>query len=236
MHAIDMIAASSVNPLFPAANLKEYDPAVIFKAADFLTAVTLVIDLLSAQPVKKIWLNNANFTSATIQANSSNVWTTPAVSQAVTLAADDVGIIKGYFALSAESYRYVRVVIPIQTLANGDTVPSLGNIIIGEDVDFSPISKWSPDVSHDYYSFVSDGGSYFKTPKTKPRHVFGVAIEHITKADLTALPLAGWQNAIIFTDLDDVADSYLIYPPAGRKNSVLNRLDCSTDFTVEELV
>lgn len=236
MHVIDSITASSVNALFPAANLKEYDPAVIFKAAAFSAAVTLVIDLLTAKSVKNVWLNNANFTSATLQANAANSWGSPAVSKNVVLAADDTGIIKGYFELSSSAYRYVRISIPVQTLADGGTVPWLGNVIIGVDVAFSPVSKWTPDVNHDFYNFVADGGSYFKTQKSKPRHVFGVGIEHITKSSLAALPLNRWQHAIIFTDLADVADSYLVYPPAGRKNTVLSNIDCSTEFVLEELV
>lgn len=236
MHTIDTITASSVDALFPAANLKEYDPAVIFKAGGFLADVTLVIDLLVARSVKNIWLNNANFVNATLQANDTNSWTSPAVSKNVTLAADDVGVIKGYFELSLNSYRYIRILIPVQALTDGENVPSLGNVIVGSDVTLSPVSKWSPDVNHEFYSFVADGGSYFKTQKTKPRHVFSVTMEHITKPDFSALPLNGWQHAIVFTDLGDVADSYLVYPPAGRKSEVLNNLDCSTDFVLEELV
>lgn len=235
MRSFSSIAASSESPLFPAVHLIEYDPVVIWQAADFAAAVTLTIDLGAAATVDKIWLNNANFLFATIQANSTNSWSAPAISRNVTLSVDDVGIIKGYFDLSTAAYRYVRVVIPVQTLADSDSVPFLGNIIIGKDLDFSPVSKWNPDVSHEYYTFTSDGGNYFKTPRTRSRHVFGVAIEHIPKAEYQALPLNRWGNAIIFTGLDE-GDSYLVYPPAGRRNSVANPIDCSTEFVLEELV
>lgn len=233
---ISGITASSVNTLFPAANLKELDPEVLWKASAFSSTVTLTIDLGSAVKVDKIWLNNANFKTATIMANSSNSWSSPAVSKNVTLAKDDLKILKGFFALSSSSYRYVRVSIPVQTLENNDTVPSLGNIIIGSDVDFSPVAKWEPDIDCIFYTFTSDGGSYFKDQKTKPRHVFGCGFEHITKTEHKNLPLTGWNNAIIYTDLDDVSDSYLIYPPAGRSSGVKNPSDCSIEVTFEELV
>ena len=232
---ISSITASSTNALFPASNLKELDPAVIWRASAFSAAVTLVIDLGSAQSVNKIWLNNANFTSCTIQANSSDSWSSPAVSKNVTLKADDVGIIKGYFDLSPNSYRYVRVSIPVQTLTKG-AVPELGNIIIGKDVDFSPVTTWNPDVEYEFYTFTSDSGSYFKTPKTKPRHVFNVTMERIEKSELFSLPLNGWNTAIIFTDLNDVADSYLVYPATQRGIKVLSPIDSSIDIAFEELV
>lgn len=232
---ITSITASSVNALFPATNLKELDPAVLWKALSFSEAVTLTIDFGSAVRIDKIWLNNANFKSATIMANSSDSWSSPAFSKSVTLAKDDLGILKGYFSLTSTSYRYIRISIPVQTLENG-SVPCLGNIIIGSDVDFSPVSKWEPDVDYTFYTFTSDGGSYFKTPKTKPRHVFGCGFEHITKAEHKALPITGWNNAIIYTDLDDVSDSFLVYPPAGRSSDVRNPVDCSIELTFEELV
>lgn len=235
MRTITAITTNSENSLFPAANLKELDPAVIWKATAFNTAVSIAIDFGKAVTVDKIWLNNANFLTATIQANSSNSWSSPAVNKNVVLVSDDIGIVKGYFNLSTSAYRYVRVLIPLQTLESGNR-PTLGNIIIGKDIDFSPVSKFETNISHDYYSFVSDGGSFFKTPKTKARHVFEVAMEHITKSELKAIPLNHWQNAIIFTDMADVSDSYLVYPPASRKNEILSSIDCSIDFKLEELV
>lgn len=232
---ISAITASSENVLFPASNLKELDPAVIWRASAFSSAVSITIDLGSAQSIEKIWLNNANFKSCSIQANSSDSWSSPAVSKSVTLKADDVGIFKGFFDLSSSSYRYVRVLIPTQTLIKG-SVPELGNIIIGKDVDFSPITTWNPDVEHEFYTFKSDSGGYFKTPKTKPRHVFNTTIERIEKSELFSLPLNGWNTAIVFTDLNDVADSYLVYPATQRGVKVLNSADSSIDFAFEELV
>ncbi|MFA5597003.1 MAG: hypothetical protein WDA26_05475, partial [Pusillimonas sp.] len=68
------ITTNSTNPLFPALNLTELDPAAVWRAASFSVAITLIFDLASSQNVNKIWLNNANFTSATIQANSTDSW------------------------------------------------------------------------------------------------------------------------------------------------------------------
>ncbi len=229
------ITANSENSLFPATNLTELDPCVIWKAASFSDAAIITIDLGATRQINRIWLNNANFRSATIMADTTDQWSSP-VTESVTLVKDDLGILKGYFSFTQGSYRYIRISIPVQILENNNLVPSLGNIIIGSDVDFSPVAKWEPDVDYNFYTFTSDGGSYFKTPKTKPRHIFGCGFEHISKAEHKNLPITGWNNAIIYTDLDDVSDSYLVYPPAGRSSDVRNPLDCSIEVTFEELV
>ncbi len=232
---IETITSNSTNPLFPALNLLELDPAVVWRAASFSAAITLVFDFASAQNVNKIWLNNANFTTATIQANATDSWTAPAVTKDVTLAKDDLGICRGYFELSNTDYRYVRLVIPVQTLLSG-TVPELGNVIIGEDLDFSPVAEFNSEIVDEYYTFISDSGRYFKNQRYTPRHVLSLAFANQIKAAIDALPLSGWATAIIFSDLSDVAEAYLVYPPVDRRKIILNPLDCSLSFTLEELV
>lgn len=229
------ITTNSTNPLFPALNLTELDPAAVWRAASFSVAITLIFDLASSQNVNKIWLNNANFTSATIQANSTDSWAAPAVTKDVTLAKDDLGICRGYYALSETDYRYVRLVIPVQTLLRG-TVPELGNVIIGEDIDLSPVAEFNSEIAEEYYTFLSDSGRYFKKRKHTPRHVLSLAFANQTKTVIDALPLTGWNNAIIFSDLSDVAEAYLVYSPVERRKITRSPLDCSLSFTLEELV
>lgn len=235
MTTINSVTASGSAEGFPASNLLNYDPDLIWKADAFSSDVTLVLDLLAATPIDYIWLNNANFLSATLQANASNVWTSPSVSKNVTLAEDDAGVVKGFFDLSSTDYRYVRIVIPVQTLTDGGSVPSLGNIILGSVEDIR-VSSWVPDVAQEFYSFQADGGSFVKASKGKARHVFSIAIVALTKAELDALPLKGWSQAVIFTDLGNVADSFLVYPPAARRPRVRSQIDCDIEFTLDERV
>lgn len=232
---IASISANNENPLFPVSNLKELDPTVIWKALDFSAPIEITADLGSPLSVNKIWLNNANFRTAILMANSSDSWEEPEMTKTITLGKDDLGVLKGYFDIGSAPFRYIKLAVPLQGLDKGDA-PYLGNFIVGNDLDFSPVSKWEPDVDYAFYTFTSDGGSYFKTPKTKPRHVFGCGFEHITKSEHKALPITGWNNAIIYTDLDDVSDSYLVYPPAGRSSNVRNPIDCSIELVFEELV
>lgn len=235
MRTISSITASSTLAGYAASNLLQYDPDMIWKAASFAASVTLVIDLTAAASIKQIWLNNANFLSATIQANATDSWTSPAVSKAVTLAGDDVGIYKGLFALSETNYRYVRVVIPVQTLLFGDTLPWLGNVIIG-DVEELVVSTWEPLVQEDFEDWIPDGGSYTEDSKGKPRHVFSASILNYTKAEIDAAPLKGWQMAVLYTELVSVADSFLVHSPKGKRIRVRSQIDCDLEFVLRERV
>lgn len=233
MRTFTSIVASSEAVGFPATNLQQYDPGLIWKAAAFSADVTITIDLGAAAAIPQIWLNNANFASATLQANASDSWGSPSVSQAVTLAKDDIGIYKGYFDLSATNYRYVRVVIPVQALTSG-TVPQLGNIIIGTAADLR-VASWAAQTARNFSKFQPDGGGYRKNAKGRARHAFSVGVLG-TKAEVDAVILSGWEAAIIFTDLADVADSYLVYPPETTGKSIRNPLDAERSFVLEELV
>ncbi|MEW6708324.1 MAG: hypothetical protein AB1403_00745 [Candidatus Riflebacteria bacterium] len=235
MRAIDTITASSQAAGFPASNLLQYDPDLIWKAAAFSGSVTLLIDLAAAGAIDNIWLNNANFLSATIQANSADSWASPPVSESVTLAEDDVGVVKGFFDLTTTHYRYVRVVIPVQTLADGGSVPFLGNIILGTSESLV-VSSWEPAVQEDFNSFTSDGGNYSEFTPGKPRHIFSASMQAVTKAEMDAAPLKGWSAAVLFTDLGSVADSYLVYSPKGKRPRVRSQIDCDLEFVLRELV
>jgi hypothetical protein len=232
---ITSITANSANPLFPAFNLLDLDPGVIWRAASFSVAVTLVFDLSTAKDINKIWLNNANFTNLSIQANSSNSWTSPAVNKSVVLGENAIGTLCGYFAFSETKYRYVRILIPVQTLAFG-AAPQLGNVILGKDLDFSPVSDFHSEIVDEKYTFFSDSGRYFKKQKYKPRHVFTLVFDNITKQEALDLPLSNWENAVFFTDLGAVAESYLVYSPEGVKSNVRHSQNCSVGFDLEELV
>lgn len=228
------ITASSTRAGFPASNLSLNDPEVVWMADAFSGDVNIVFDFGSAAAINQIWLNNANFLAVTIQANASNSWSSPSVSKSVTLAADDVGVVKGFFDLSEIAYRYVRIVIPVQSLLSGE-VPWIGNAVIGTAEDLL-VSAWNPDVIKEFSSFLADGGAYSKSEKGKARHVFVAAGASITKAELDAMPLNGWLTAIIYTQLGSVADSFMVYAPAGKRTRVRSQIDCDVEYVLEELV
>jgi hypothetical protein len=233
MRAFTSLTASGSAAGFPASNLQLFDPGLVWKADAFASDATLVADLGAVTDIERIWLNNANFLSATLQANDSNSWGDPAVSISAILAEDDVGIIKGFFDLSAVDYRYVRVVIPVQALTDGESLPSLGNLIIGTSEELK-VASWDSQTIRKFSKFEPDDGGYRKTYKGRARHIFAASVSG-TKAEVDAVVLKGWDVAIIFTDLGVVSDSYLVYAPDSTRGSTRNAADAERSFTLEEL-
>lgn len=241
------IVASSEAVGFPATNLQQYDPGLIWKCnpLDWYivqmksmlnedAAITITIDLAEASSIRHIWLNNANFLIATIEANPTNEWSTPAFSKSATLAADDIGVVKGFFDLTETDYRYVRVRIPGQALIDG-AAPFLGNLILGAS-EYLHASSWEPTVAQEFNSFLSDGGSYSEEAKGKGRHIFATSMTSEPKASIDTAPLNNWSVAVIFTDMGSVGDSYLVYAPKGKKMQVRSPIDADLSYVLNELV
>jgi hypothetical protein len=213
---------------YPLTNLATLDTNQIWKGTS--NSETITIDFGSAKPVSGIFLNNANFTSAVITASNNSSFT-DGVTLNLTLKADDLGIIKGFGSVSSANYRYLRVVC--SSLISGSTVCQLGNLIVGKAENIK-VASWSSDIVDKIKSFESDGGSY-RTKKTgQSRHTFGVGFTDV-KAVIDNLPL-DFDAGVIFTDLNDVADSYLIGRPTQRRKQVNNPLDCSLNLNLEELI
>lgn len=229
------IIASSTKPGTETANLLAYDPGKIWEALTFDSAgAYLVIPFSEQSPINYIWLNNANFLNATIQANNTDSWETPGFSKNVVLKEDKRGICKGFFELTETPYSYVRIVIPAQSLLFDNTVPWLGNVIIGEAEKLT-VASWEYQEIDSFEPFKSSGGSYTEIESGKPRYVFSANMKG-SFASLNSAPLKRWKRAVIFTDLGDVADSYLVCPPAGKRGKVSNLRKCEFSFTLRERV
>jgi hypothetical protein len=216
---INAISASSEITGLEAANLLKTDPGIIWKAETFSAAgASIVLALGTASPVDFIWLNNGNFSLATIQANNTDSWASPAVSKNVELKEDDLCVNKGFFALSEIDYEYVRIFIPYQDLLDDEALPWLGNIILGK-AEEAVFSGWNPSIIESKNTFISDGGNYHESKKGHDRHRFDVSLGD-TKEDLDSAPLKKWEYAVVFTDLEDPADSYLVWPPSNIKKQI----------------
>lgn len=94
------------------------------------TSATITIDLGSAQAVDTIAIGGHNIAamSLTLEANSSNSWTSPPFSRTVTLTTR-----MGYDNFSAETYRYWRVVVNDPGSPLGAV--EIGRIGLGEGFD-----------------------------------------------------------------------------------------------------
>ena len=213
---------------YPLTNLATIDTNQIWKGTS--SSETITIDFGSAKPVSGIFLNNANFTSAVITVSNSSDFSS-GVTLNLTLAKDDLGIIRGFGTIAETNYRYLKIVC--SSLVTGFTVCQLGNLIVGKAENIK-VSSWNEDIVDKIKSFESDGGSYRTRRKGQSRHVFSASFSY-TKAYIDSLPL-DFDAAVIFTDLNDVSDSYLIGRPTQRRGSVKNPADSSLSLNLEELI
>lgn len=225
------ITASSFDVNFPPSNLILFDPGVVWKAETFAEELNLVIDLGAPLKARHIWLCNANFVNCTIQASSADSWAMPEVSRLVTLVKDRVGILKGFFDLSTSNYRYIRLIIPVQPLAFG-SVPQLGNIIIGAASELS-VSDFSVSETWKWKKFESDGGSYSQIRKGRGRQSIQLAF-HGSALDISSIAFSDSDLILLFADLGDVSESYLVYAPETGVIKKRNSLDAEVSYVLEE--
>ena len=212
---------------YPLTNLATLDSNEIWKGTS--NTETITIDFGSAKPVSGIFFNNANFTSAVVTASNNSDFSS-GVQLNLTLKKDDLGIIKGFGTIAETNYRYLRIVF--SSVVSG-SVCQLGNLIVGKSENIK-VASWSPEVVDKIKDFESDGGSYRTKKRGQSRHVFSVGFTNI-KSVIDGLPL-DFDEAVIFTDLDNVADSYIIGRPEQRRGTVNNILDCSLNLVLKELI
>jgi hypothetical protein len=119
------LTASNENGSFPVGNIQDTILASVFRSTS--TSVNIVIDLGVAKTCDIFFLAKHNMTSSatvTLEANSSDVWTSPPFSESITvedlIAAD----------FTAASYRYWRLVIADGT--NTDGYIKIGGLGLGE--------------------------------------------------------------------------------------------------------
>lgn len=105
------------------------------------TKESIVFDLITAQNIQNIaimWpgedgIRLSNTAVLKIEANATNVWTAPAVSQTLTI--DNNYVRTTHCFVTSQSYRYWRVTI--QDPRNPYLYVELGVVWIGEDIGFS---------------------------------------------------------------------------------------------------
>lgn len=98
---------------------------------------TITFDLGSARAIDYIVIFNHNFTDSatvTIQANSSDLWTTPPVDQTLTVA----DVINYNFS-SSQTYRYWRLTVDDDT--NTDTYLEISKVYIGSYLQMPYMSR-----------------------------------------------------------------------------------------------
>ncbi len=105
------------------------------------TIESIVFDMITAQDISSVvllWpkedgINLSSDAVVTIQANATNVWTSPTVSQVLTI--DNTYETASHFFSSVQSYRYWR--LTVVDPKNTDLYVELGMVWIGENNTFS---------------------------------------------------------------------------------------------------
>ena len=200
----------------------------------------IVSDLGSAKAVWSVCLKKFNFSASAvvkIQANATNVWSSPSVNVTLSLVQD----LKTHYFTSAQTYRYWRIYI--QDAANDDGYIELGRVFIGPYL--SPTKNINKNYSTNYAdpsdSIMSDGGQISNNLKTKYRQ-FTFKFDFMSAADL-ALMVTMW-NAVghtkgfFFTldrDNNDTTSYYAMYSQSMTVNHLARESLYEVSIHIEEL-
>ncbi len=111
------LTPSSNDSNYPIANTLNYRNLLRhWRSTTSASNVSIVGTWSSQRALTAIMLNDINFSSVTIQGNNTDVWTSPAFSQAFTTSVDTrVNRRKIYCALAGFNYTFFRILIPAQT-------------------------------------------------------------------------------------------------------------------------
>jgi hypothetical protein len=164
---------------YPKANLQEPEQLGLPWRSTDTTASWIVIDLGSAVPFDRINLIGANFTSVTIQQNTTDTWGAPPYTQAFTIGRDFDQRLYRLTVASGGNFtrRFTRILIPSQTPVGGATYFELLGIYLGTfttvpaGIALSPsyrAGRVTPRVSHAAalggWRVAYESGDPFATP------------------------------------------------------------------------
>jgi hypothetical protein len=130
------ITASSENAQYPLSNLKDDRRTKTFRSTSNSTTVTLdfgtPVDINTIALVDST-LESFGFSALTLELNNVDVWTSPSVSQAVTI---DTGNSFAYHYFdTVQTYRYARLV-----LTGSEGFVELGKVFLGKSVELGELS------------------------------------------------------------------------------------------------
>lgn len=132
-----IVTASSADTNFPVSNVKHPFRSKHWRSTG-VTSESVVYDLITTESIDSVvilWskedgIRLSNTATITIQANATNVWTSPAVSQVMTI--DNTYVMASYYFGSDQNYRYWRVLIADAGNPNGFV--SLGVVWLGKSL------------------------------------------------------------------------------------------------------
>lgn len=136
--------ADSQTGTLPAIHLANANRGRVYRSASD-TSEWVKVDLGSTQAVGAIALVDANFTSSaavTIEANTSDAFTSPAFSTTLTVYDDLQSGVMVHFLSSSRSYRWWRV--KVNDPANPDGYIQIGAVVLGPVFDLADAVRSDP--------------------------------------------------------------------------------------------
>ncbi len=219
---------------YPASNVEDLDPGLVWRADAYTGDVWLKFDLGAAKALTALFVNRANFPHLHIQGNASDSWSSPSFDLGCDLVADDVANRKGWFDLAAFNYQWVRILIPGSQALDSGTVPEIGNVILGVSAALPVVSDFSLDLVSNVDSWMSDGGSLRKNYRGVMRHVITIEMGD-TLANVRAMAKT-WAQAVVYADLSAAGESWLVYRPERITLPIRNTIEAGARMQLEERV
>ena len=225
------LSSSGAASGFPVSNIADAEPMKRWQASAYAGDVWVKAQISSA--IGSLFLNRCNFSHAHVQWNATDSWTSPTIDQGVDLALDDAGNRKAWVDLPANDAGFVRILIPgSQALDNSESVPAIGNLIVGTAATLPTIGDFNPRLIQRVNRFESDAGALAKTPIGRARHVIQIGVGD-SLANVRAMPKT-WPLGVIYADLGNAGESWLVFPPEDWDRPIRNVLDAQLRFSLEE--
>jgi len=134
--------ASTELASFPDDNIAELlSPEAEYRSVNTLET-TIVLDTGAAgTAIAGVYLGGLNVTSVTIEGNDTDSWASPSFSQAVMISQDaELLKYKAFVALTDFEYRYLRIVVPVQSTTDGESFFRIGVAALMSAADELPIN------------------------------------------------------------------------------------------------
>lgn len=247
--AATTIAASSSDVNFPASNLKHPFRSKRWRTTDNVSE-SVTFDFQTTEPVDSVVIlwpkeDGIKLTPSAvirIQANATNVWTSPAVDQVVSI--DNTYSVASHFFSTDQNYRYWRLVV--QDPLNAYTYIEIGMIWIGKSLSI-------PNAQNGFKFSLVDNTKSTRTDfghkysdEYPQSSVVDISYKYLSYSQVQILENAFRTNGssdpvIVALDPEEAVfdkDHYLVYgtmsPKFSTSHVFYNVLDVP-DITVEEL-
>lgn len=131
-----VVSASNIDTNFPVSNMKNPFRSKRVRTTSGTTTLAVVFDMVTTEAIDScvlLWpkedgIRLSNTATVRIQANATNVWTTPAVNQLLTI--NNTYEIASHYFTTDQSYRYWRVLI--EDVGNAYNYVELGLCWLGK--------------------------------------------------------------------------------------------------------